>query len=573
MESDTVSTPLLLSEVESMHGAELQDAGLGVTELADVTRSAGGGGRRMIVRGGLWSAASQLIPSVGTAALSVVAARALGSDALGRQSLIAFVNMAIAAVLVTSLSFASLRVMGSLDGKGEVAKLRAMGSWVIRAHVAAGLAVCSLVLVIGVFRHRDLLAWGLIGVVSIADAAVSGISIRVVIREGWAPISQRQLIFQMFGPPLGILGVYLGFGIPGIFAGDGIAAVGMLIAMIVRYRRRAGDAPVRRVHVRLRPPAPIMRVWGLFAVVELITQVVSRRIEFVVLAVLSTSRQIATYSVAFMVVSIAAMVPFAVAGAALPLVAAAEGSGDIGRATKHLRYAVRVGSLISFPLVALVAVLGPTSIQLVYGSRYDEAARLVPFAALSLLVSVIAGVCGQYWSGLGRMKIIIVTGAIAAIVDVGTATALVPAYGATGAVVGNLTGQVALAVGLMAVTVRRLGSFQWQLRGLASMAAASAVGAGAAVGVIVGMNAAFPHDATLRGVSGFLLGGVAGTVALLFAATLLKVFSEDEAVWLAPIVPQRVVFVLRALTRRTRRRSRRNRRPQPRHRLGHSPTA
>ncbi len=72
----------------------------------------------------------------------------------------------------------------------------------------------------------------------------------------------------------------------------------------------------------------MVRLWALFAVGEVLTQVVARRVEFLFLAVYSTSVEIAAFSIAVTVVSAAAAVPSALAGAAMPAVALAHGSGE-----------------------------------------------------------------------------------------------------------------------------------------------------------------------------------------------------------------------------------------------------
>jgi O-antigen/teichoic acid export membrane protein len=518
-----------------------------VVEAGPAARETPPGGRRqLILRGGLWTAASQLLPSVGVAGLSVVAARLLGADALGRQSLIAYVNSALGMVVVSGLSAAALRRLGALQGTGHVRQLARLGAWVVRAHAVAATLVFAVLVGVGLLLGRDRAAWTIIGFVTVLDAVVSGISVRVAVRQGWAEIGRLQLVAQFAGPPLGIVAVVIGFGIPGIFAGDGIAAAALLAVVWLRFGRTFPPAG----RVGMRPPVPIARDWALFSLSELVTQVVARRAEFVVLAVVSTDRQIATYSVAFMLVSLMAQVPSSVALAALPVVAAADARGEHERGAHHLRLAVRVGTLLSIPLAGLVAALGPPAIELVYGSRYAAAARLVPLAGVVLLVAVSSGVCGQYWSGRGKLGAVLGFGAVAGIVDLAVAFAVAPSLGATGAVIANICGQAIAAIGIVGYTIRRLGGIGWAARSLLAMTTATGLSVGVAVAVVRSVRSALSiADTSAAALVELVAAGLAGVVVFAVTAWLLKVLTADEADWIAPLLPRPLQRCVRAVAR------------------------
>lgn len=503
--------------------------------------------RRLLIAGGLWMAASQLLPAVGTAVLSVVAARVLGSDALGRQSLIAYVNMAVAAVVLSSLGNATLQQLGFLRGAGDLAGVAALGAWFRRTAFGIGVLLGVLMAGIGLLTGQDRLAWLIIGIVALADAAGDGIAARMVVEEGFTPVSRLRLAFQVLGPPLGIAAVAVGLGIPGIFAGDGLAALGLWLALGRRQRRRrsTGAPAGGREPRRLRPPVALSRTYALFALNEAVTQIVARRVEFVVLAALSTPREIAMYSVAFIIVGLAAVIPSAVAAAALPVVAAADGAGNLATASGHLHLAVRIGTLLCLPLTALVFALGPTLVLLVYGPEFADAARLVPLASLALLLPVLIAMCTQWWSGRGRLGVVLVTGGIAAAVDIVVALALSAELGALGAVLAKLGGTATLAGGLLLVTTRRTGAFGWHPRGLLLMAATSLAGGG-----LARVTVEFPG---VQGPGQFgllVVGGLVGTVVIGFGCILGKVLETEEYAWIRPLLPARLQPVLGWVTRR-----------------------
>ena len=562
--------------------------------------------RSSVLRGGLWSAASQVVPALGTAVLSVAAGRVLGSGPLGQQSLIAYVNSALASILVMSLNTALLQAGGMLQGRRDPARLKALMSWAVGAHLAAGAVVLVVMAVAGEITDENRLAWAVVGAVSVLDAATDGLTIRLILIEGWSPIGRLRLIFQMIGPFLGIGFLLAGFGIVGIFLGDGVAALGLLLAALPRFRRLRGvlpampdDAPERRrprpgpllidssptvtdldlpgpdprtlgsrparprplpgpapstsgagVHrSRLRSPTPVLRIFALFALGGLITQVVSKRVEFVVLAAFSGDVAVGMYSVAFQVVSLLSMIPVGIATAAMPLIAAAEGSGNIGPATRHLTMSLRVGSAVTIPLVGLLAALGPATITLVYGPSYRTAALLVPFASSALLVSVIGGVCTQFWAGRGRLRIVLVAGVTAGLIDLGVALALVPAFGPTGATAANVAGQLALAAGLLRSTVRELGPIGWRWQSLlrAVVTGGAAAAASLAVGLVIDIVA--PFGIEMRSLLIVIFGGVAGAAAAIGTATVVKIFDPDESEWVIAMLPGRVGGLLTRMSR------------------------
>lgn len=563
------------------------------------------GRRSTALRGGLWSAASQLIPAAGTAVLSVAAGRYLGSGPLGQQSLIAYANAAVAAVLVNSLNTSLLQLGGRLQGRGDAQGLRALTRWAVRAHVATGVIVLAVMVVSGVLVGTNLTAWTIIGVVSILDAAADGLAVRLILAEGWSPIGKLRLIFQFVGPPLGLVFLFAGFGIGGIFFGDGLAALGLLFAVVARYRRinqvaplstprprrrpgptrMAGPLRIRRPRPYpagdldgpvphredagvmnvvppddvtelqrttdsgwLRPPVRVARTFGLFAVGAVITQIVSKRVEFVVLALFAGDVAVGMYSVAFMAVNLISMVPLGIAAAAMPVVAAAEGRGELGLANRHLRMALRLGTQVSIPLTAMLAALGPTAVTLVYGTSYGQASRLVPLASAGLLVAVVGGVCTQFWSGQGRLGIVLWTGGLAAAFDLGAAFALVPTLGATGAAVANLIGQLALAAGLLVATVRASGPIGWRLGGLWSATVASVSGAAAALLVRFALDQLMPNGVEVPAAVTLLVGGVVGVVVILAVSAMIKLFDAEEAEWIESLLPGRLRAVLLRLT-------------------------
>src|SRR4051812_28297999 len=111
----------------------------------------------------------------------------------------------------------------------------------------------------------------------------------------------------------------------------------------------------------------------------------------------------------------------------------------------------------------------------------------------------------------------------AAVVNVGLAFALVPAFDAEGAAAANVGAQLVATAALYAVARRRSGPVVWELGSLARAALAAAACAAAARGVL---------ELTGGGAAGVVLAigvGVATFAGLAFA---LRALSFDDGAWL-----------------------------------------
>jgi hypothetical protein len=117
-------------------------------------------------RPGVWSVLGRTMPQIQLLVLSVVAARFLGPDGLGRQSLIDLVG--ITTVMVSTGGFPSSvsRFVGELLGAREGGTALGVYRWTWRVEtVAAAVAAASLI-ALGVFSSEPTLAWILVGVAS-----------------------------------------------------------------------------------------------------------------------------------------------------------------------------------------------------------------------------------------------------------------------------------------------------------------------------------------------------------------------------------------------------------------------
>ena len=90
-------------------------------------------------RGGLWQSAAQIGPYIFTLIISIVAARSLGPDRMGRQSFIAFTVVVATQLAAGGLGNAIVRFIGELRGQGLERMLPSLASWGWKATGAFGI--------------------------------------------------------------------------------------------------------------------------------------------------------------------------------------------------------------------------------------------------------------------------------------------------------------------------------------------------------------------------------------------------------------------------------------------------
>lgn len=406
-------------------------------------------GRRDVLAGGAWSAASMSVPLGATLVLSVTISRRLGADQLGTQALVAYVQSLLIGVVVLSSTEASMQALAAARGAGDDGRAPWLARWSLRAHLAGGAVVALVLASVGLLRDGSPVPWLVVALTALVDAAGWGVAARIVALEGWRAVGARRLVSQVAAPVLGVAAVLAGAGVTGVFLAQALASTALLVGLL-RVQQRLVLAPVA---APAPPWRPLAAQWSLFAGSLLITQIVERRPELVFLDVFSTQRHIAMYAVGSTMVAVALTATAAVTAAAMPAVAAAHAGGERERLDAVLGSAARVMAVAGLLLGTAVAVLGPSLVLRLYGPGFRPAAALVPWLALRLLAVPVGSVCSAYLIGVGRLRPVLRSGGTGAVLDLVLCLLLVPRFDEAGAVVANVVAQLVTA-GLLVRAVR-----------------------------------------------------------------------------------------------------------------------
>ena len=329
------------------------------------------------------------------------------------------------------------------------------------------------------------------------------------------------LVTGLVGVPATIAVLAAGGGITGMFAVE--AAIGVVtLTWTGTLARRYVTALAPRPEPARAASRQVARYAAILSIGVVLTMVVSRRSEeLFFLAHYSTDEQLALYSIAFAVMTTLLYLPQSLANVITPAFASLYGEGAWDRIRSGFGRALRLLLLLSFPLTAASAAVGPALLVLVFGEEYRDTGDvlLVMITAYPFVPLVSLGEALLH--GLGRLRMPLLAMGFAAAVDIGLAVLLVPELDAIGAAIANVGGQVALAVPLLIASIRATGRPRLEVGALVRAVIAAALAGLAALGAT-----------TLGGVAGVVAGTLVFALVFGALAWALRILPSDDARWL-----------------------------------------
>jgi O-antigen/teichoic acid export membrane protein len=153
------------------------------------------------------------------------------------------------------------------------------------------------------------------------------------------------------------------------------------------------------------------------------------------------------FGAAFRVFSVLSAIPGLLVTSAFPILARAARDDR-----ERLRYALQrlwdTGLLLGAGAAALTVVGAPVAIKVVAGPDYEPSVSVLQIQAGALFASFFIAIWGYALLSLAAYRSLLVANALALVLAGGLALALAPEYGADGAAVATLVGEVGLAFAL-----------------------------------------------------------------------------------------------------------------------------
>ena len=490
-----------------------------------------------VARGGFWNMASNVIPQLYVIVVSIAAARFLGASGFGRQSYIAFIEIAVITLLTAGVPGAVVRFVGRAVGRKSPDEVLSLVRWAWRLEsIGALVGACALVIAAAA-GATPRAAWLFAAVVVAAQVLTRVPNSFLNGIQRWREPSVIALAVGFLATVSTLVVLIAGGGISGMFAVESAAAVTMLICLAAMARRLRPAGVATRLTNDER--SAVTRFALLTSAGVILTLIVYRRSEFLFLNHYSSDAQIALYSVAFSAVAALLLFPQALVGVALPAVATLWGENAFNRIRAGYGRGLRLLPLISFPLTAAAMALGPETLRLVYGPEFSSVGAVLLIVLASLPLYSIISLSSVVLAGIGRLAFPLIVGVIAAAVNIGLDFALIPAYDAVGAAIANSVAQLVVGLPVLAYAHRLVGPTDVRLGPVVRVAVAAVAG-----GLLAWV--------TLRGVggaAGVCAGLVVGTLAFMLLGGVLRVLSAEDAGWLEQVGGVRLAPAMRGLAR------------------------
>jgi O-antigen/teichoic acid export membrane protein len=485
----------------------------------------------------LWTAGNHVAPFVYTAVVSIVAARVLGPDKMGRQSFIAFVVLTMQTIFTTSLGLAVTREVGELLGRGAArASINRLIGEGWKAVAVGSLLASALMGIIAARGATPEAAWAF-GALTVLFGGLNMLPGGVLVgARRWRIDSMGAVGTGLIGAVLAIAALAIGWGIVGMMAAMSIAAICRLSWNLFYLRRffpRDHQNTTRRSEER---PRSLLRIALQYAPAVILGFVVLQRSEMLFLNRFASNSEIAIYAIAFSLIVALAAAPTAVQTFVLPSVSALLGAEDHARIRRGFSRMVRMSLLVTIPLTAAAVALGPTLIRLLYGEDYSEAGTILVILLAQLpLVPLAAGGAALLMAYATKGRALLRVYGIAAAVDLSLALILVPRFEAAGAAAASVAAMVVLAVVLLRSCSEIVGGIAFGWAHLARLSLASAIAAGVSAATLTG------HP----GVGRLLLAAVIAAAVFAAALLVLRPLSSDDGAWLSRLATGRTSSMVR----------------------------
>ncbi len=384
------------------------------------------------------TAVVRAIGAVAQLLMTIVIARSMGPQAAGQVFFAYALVMLVSQVSLLGSEISGLRAVAiNLADQNQVA-LRNNSAMRIRFVLAsssiAGLSTIALVGLIGI-RGKDELS---LLQLSMAAATIPLYALVLLLAELFKGIGKPVvgLTFQNVLVPTIVIGaVMAGYAVFGSMQSSQVIAAIMAactitaLAVLAFYSSNVGLKPRSYCpggSVGLLKDAP--RVAPVSA-----TPVIIQWSGVVLLGVLASSEDVATYAVAARVTIAVSILHSAVASVAAPRLAVAFKSADL---STFRAVSVHTGLLISAPAIPVLGLLfffSPSILQ-VFGSSYAEnGSTLLRILVVGQIVAAIFGHSGTVLLMAGQFRIASTNSVFFGVLQLSMTLALVPAFGAVGA--------------------------------------------------------------------------------------------------------------------------------------------
>lgn len=387
--------------------------------------------------------------------LTALVARVLAPEAMGHYSLVVWLTTL--AGLLANLGYVTTatRFMAEKLGQERPDEGASVLGFAARKVAFTGLAVTAMVLALAPFAPRlysgfPITLYLSVGALSILPTAMSALfagACQGLQRYDWmAAVTGLGTILTLGGA---IAALLAGGGIPGLLAvtaGSALLCSLVYAALLSRWHPgwfRTALAPEAKRELRRFQ-------WAVFAMLGL-DAIVWQRSELFFLGFWAPAQQVAFYSLAFGLATMAMkLLPGTLVGLLIPMMARTEGAGDRAGTSRVFKHSCRAMAMLAVPVAVGGALVSFPLVELLYGTAYLPVSGLLSALLLAgALVMIYGYPASSILYSTGGERFLVRVGLAMAILNLALDVALIPFWGAWGAVAANALAQIAsLAPGL-----------------------------------------------------------------------------------------------------------------------------
>jgi O-antigen/teichoic acid export membrane protein len=210
------------------------------------------------------------------------------------------------------------------------------------------------------------------------------------------------------------------------------------------------------------------------------------RVLIILMSLLASPLQTGFFATSYRVLEVFVSVPLLMLGSAFPVLAHA-GDADEDRLAYALQRLAEVTLLAAVVIVLVLVIAAQPLLDVLGGSKYDQAADVLRIQAFALLGAFLTQVWVTGLVSIRRQRALVLTNCVALATALVLGATLIPGLDAKGAAIAAVAGELVLAVTTATMLVRARASLRPPLGGLARVLAAG--GAGAAAGLLLPLGA------------------------------------------------------------------------------------
>jgi len=399
------------------------------------------------IRGGMLRLAGfggGTIVSVGSTALLL---RHLGVEQTGSYVAVLALSTVVAGLTDVGLSVLGVRELTVRSGEERAAAMRTLLGMRIVLAVLGVVGAVAFAVVVG--YSSTLIAGTAIGGLGVLMQGTQ-IQLATSLQSRMRLSAMTAVDFgrQALSAGLITIGVLVGAGLLSFVAVTVVAGLVTVLATALLVRR---DVPLRPSFDRAASRA-LIRTTGAYSAAAA-ANVLYLRAAIVVVSVIGTTAELGTFAAAYRVVDVVIVLPILLVGGAFPILARAARDD-----TSRLGYAVSKlfdAALVLGVLMALMLALGAKlAIAVVAGPDFHASVSVLQIQSAVVATSFIGAVCGYALLALGLYREALRINVSALAFGVTLVVILTSPYGATGAAVATVAGELVL-IALSAWTLAR----------------------------------------------------------------------------------------------------------------------